>query len=297
MFLEVILPVLSIAALGGWLADRLEVPVKPISQLTFYFFSPALVFASLSDIELSGSATARLILAAIVSFAAMVAVSSLVSVGLRHDARTRAAMAMIAAMINGGNMGLPVALLAFGEPGLEAAIVLFVVSVLLANTAGIVLASMAGGQGIGRAWMAPVAVPSVWAAICGLAVNAAELDLPDAARSAIDTVAGASIPVMLVVLGMHVLRPVKVEVPIDLAAAVILRLGVGPLVAWAATEALAVEGVAQKAAVVLAGMPTAVVTTIYATQYDARPSFVTRAVITSTVASIATLTVLVSIVR
>jgi len=46
--------------------------------------------------------------------------------------------------------------------------------------------------------------------------------------------------------------------------------------------------------IVLGGMPTAVNATIIATQYQARPDFVTKAVIASTVASIATSTVLVS---
>ena len=48
--------------------------------------------------------------------------------------------------------------------------------------------------------------------------------------------------------------------------------------------------------IVLGGMPTAVIAIIVATEFDVRPQFVTRAVVTSTLASVATLTVLLTLV-
>jgi predicted permease len=44
-------------------------------------------------------------------------------------------------------------------------------------------------------------------------------------------------------------------------------------------------------------MPTAVIATIVAVEFDAEPGFVTRAVVTSTVLSMLTLTVLISLIR
>ena len=297
VFFEVIVPVLAVAVIGGWIADRVGMPVKPLSQLSFYFLSPALVFDSLSQLDLSGEATARLALVGVAGWLVVAAVSIMTSVVLRHDTPTRAAVAIVAVMGNGGNMGLPVALLAFGDEGLEIAILLFVVSILTANTGGIVLASMAGGADMRKAWRAPLAVPSIWAAAAGLTLNYADLSLPDAAETTISTVGASSIPVMLIVLGLHIRRPVKTETPVDLAAAVVLRLGGGPLAAWLATLALDVDGVAQKTAIVIGGMPTAVMATIFATQYDARPAFVTRVVIVSTMVSVASLTILVGLLR
>jgi hypothetical protein len=297
VFLEVILPVLTVAAVGGWVADRVGIEVKPLSQLTFYVFSPALAFDTLADVELEGSVAARIALAGVMAWIAMVMVSMAVSVVLGHDRATRAAMALVAALVNGGNMGLPIAVLAFGDAGLEVAIIAFVSSVVLANTGGIVLASMSGGVHLRQAWIAPLLVPSVWAAALGLAVAFGDISVPDAIGSTTATLAGASIPVMLVVLGMHVRRPVQTEVRRDLVIAVALRLVGGPLLAWGATLVLGLDGVARDTLIVLGGMPTAVITTIYATQYGARPVFVTRAVIVSTLCSVATLTVLVALLR
>jgi predicted permease len=48
---------------------------------------------------------------------------------------------------------------------------------------------------------------------------------------------------------------------------------------------------------VLAAKPTAVIATLVAVEFEAEPAFVTRAVVTSTVLSMLTLTVLITLVR
>ena len=158
------------------------------------------------------------------------------------------------------------------------------------------LASIAGGAGIRQAWRSPLAVPSLWAAATGLTLNYAGLSIPDPAEKTVETVGVSSIPVMLIVLGLHLRRPLKSETTLDLAAAVVLRLGVAPFFTWLATLVLDVDGLAQKTAIVIGGMPTAVMAIIFATHYDARPAFVTRAVVVTTLLSVASLTVLVGVI-
>lgn len=297
VFADVILPILLVAGIGGWLADRFDVDVGPLSRLTFFLLSPALVFDALSTVELSGEAAARIAGVGVIAWVLTAGVSLLLSRVLGHSPEQRSAIALAAAMSNGGNMGLPVAALAFDDAGFEVAIVLFVVSVMLAGTGGVVLASLAGGSGLGNAWSAPLKVPAVWAAAAGLVVGFSDVDLPTAITESAGTLGGASIPVMLIVLGLHVRRPVQAALGTDLVLAVGLRLVAGPLLAWVATMMVALDGVPQRTAVVLGGMPTAVIATIYATEYNARPAFVTRVVVVSTLASILTLTVLVTSLR
>jgi len=83
----------------------------------------------------------------------------------------------------------------------------------------------------------------------------------------------------------------------DLIALNVARAVVGPAVAWFAATALGMEGVERGTLVVLAAMPTAVVATIIATEFAARPAFVTRAVVSSTLASMLTLTVLIALLK
>ncbi len=99
---------------------------------------------------------------------------------------------------------------------------------------------------------------------------------------------------MLVVLGLHLGSRPRLRPLTPLGLSLVTRLAVGPLASWAAVEAFDITGVTRNTLILLGGMPTAVVTTIIATQYRVRPDFVTQAVITSTLVSVATVTVLVT---
>jgi predicted permease len=69
------------------------------------------------------------------------------------------------------------------------------------------------------------------------------------------------------------------------------------VVAFLVTSVVGLDGVAQQTVIIVAAMPTAVFTTILATEFDAEPKFVTSAVVLSTLASIGTLTVLITVLR
>ena len=126
VFLDVIAPVLVMAVLGGLVGRRFDVPVEVLSNLVFNLFAPALVFRTLSTVELSGD-TARIAGTTLLVLAASAVLSLMASWARRHDAPTRATLALGASVSNGGNMGLPVALLAFGQVGLDVAVLAFVV--------------------------------------------------------------------------------------------------------------------------------------------------------------------------
>jgi hypothetical protein len=78
------------------------------------------------------------------------------------------------------------------------------------------------------------------------------------------------------------------------ALAVLLSLVVTPLIALAASHTLGLEGAARQAAIVQSGMPSAVLTTILALEFDVAPSFVTACVTASTLASPFTVTLLIA---
>jgi hypothetical protein len=69
-----------------------------------------------------------------------------------------------------------------------------------------------------------------------------------------------------------------------------LRLVVFPLLAIGLASIFRLEGTAYQAGVVESAVPTAVLTTVLATEYDLEPSFVTTAVVVSTLISPLTLT-------
>jgi len=297
VFLEVVLPVLLVAALGGYAARRLGFELDTLSKAVFYLFSPCLVFTSISEIDVSGGDVARLVAVAVGVFAANAVIAFMWSAARGSDRPTRAASVLNSCVVNQGNMGLPMAALAFGDAGLRIAVVVFVTGVMLWSSAGIALASIARGTHSPRgALVAPLRYPSIYAALAGALVNVADIDLPVAISASTGTLGDASVPTMLVVLGMQFRRPRLDGVAEPLASSV-NRLVLGPLVAWPLAAALGLSGVASRTSIMLAGMPTAVMSTILAIELDAKPELVVRTVILSTLLSIASLTVLIAILR
>lgn len=297
VFLEVVLPVALVAVVGGLVGRWRNVPVPPVSALAFYLFSPALVFHSLATTSVSADVSVKIVLVMLASYVAMYAASTAWSLVMRHPAPMRAAFALGATTPNVGNMGLPVALLAFGQPGLQVAVMNFVAGSLMANSAGLVVASTAGGVNWGQIWRVPFRYPALYAALAGIAVNVLKIHLPTAIDSPINSLQVAAVPVMLVVLGLQLRDAGGRDHVVDTVAVNVGRLTIAPVIAWFAATALGLDGVTRATLVVLAAMPTAVIATIVATEFKAEPTFVTRVVVTSTLLCMVTLSVLISIVR
>lgn len=297
VFLDVVLPVALVAAAGGVVGRWKALPVAGLSTIVFYLFSPCLVFHSLSTTKLSAGASLRIFAVMLATYAAMYAAATLWSALAGHDRPMRAAFALAATTPNVGNMGLPVAQLAFGDAGLQVAVMNFVAGSALANSAGIAIASTASHGSRADAIRAPLRYPALYAAAAGGLANAFGIDLPKTLDSPITSLSNAAVPSMLVVLGLQVQRSISLEHLTDIAVVNAGRLLIGPLVAFAAAVALGLTGVTRDTLVVLAAMPTAVIAIIVATEFGAMPAFVTRAVVTSTFASMLTLTVLIALLR
>jgi predicted permease len=297
VFVDVLLPVVLVAAVGGAVAHRAGMRVEPLASLTFTLFTPALIFDSLSRVSTNGATVARIVAVIVIGFAVAAAASLAWSRLAGQDRPTLAAAALCAAVANLGNMGLPVARLAFGEVGLEVAVVAFVASSVLTYSAGVFLASMASGSAR-AALSAPLRAPALWAAVAALVVQASDVAVPHAVETATSTLAGAAIPAMLVVLGLQVREHLhRID---DVRVAVVplgLRLFASPALAAAIAASVGLGGVAARTLILLGGMPTAVNTTIIATRYRARPALVTQVVVASTLISVITLTVLTTLLR
>jgi len=108
--------------------------------------------------------------------------------------------------------------------------------------------------------------------------------------------ADATIPIMLVVLGAqlsHASVRGRIQ-PILLASG--LRLLLGPLIAVGLVALLGISGLTRQVAIVQSAMPTAVVTGVLASEFGADAEFVTATILVSTITSVATLSVLLSVI-
>ncbi len=297
VLLEVVLPVLMVAAVGGLVGRRFGFDTDTFSKAVFNLFSPCLVFMSIAQIELGASDIGRLVGVAAIVFFANALAAWLWGVLRRADPATRATNILTASVVNQGNMGLPMAKLAFGDAGLQIAVVIFVTGVVLWSSAGIALGSLASSTGSRRrALTAPLRYPSIYATVLGGLVNVTNVKLPVVIAESARTLGQASIPCMLVILGLQFHWPRLDDLGDPLATSV-NRLVLGPLVAWPAATALGLRGLTSHTSIMMAGMPTAVMTTILATELAGKPALAVRTVIVTTLLAIPTLTVLIAILR
>jgi predicted permease len=107
--------------------------------------------------------------------------------------------------------------------------------------------------------------------------------------------ARAAVPSMLLLLGMQLSGNGRREHAGLLALVAGARLVVSPLLAWGLTALFAFPLPAIQAGILEAAMPTAVVNSILASQYDVEPEFVSSAILVTTLLSPLTLTPLLQV--
>ena len=293
IFASDILPIFLVAGVGWLLAKRVPGLAPALSGVILYALAPCLIFNLLVTSRVSGPDVGRIALFCVLMTAVMGLTARLVAGMLRLDRPTLVGFMLAVMFSNGGNYGLPVTLFAFGRDALAFATVYFVTSAVLSSTVGVFLAA-SGRRTVMDALAGVSRVPTMYAVLAAGLVLAVGVPVPLGVMRPIGLLGDATIPMMLLVLGMQMAQATRVERPGALAAAVSVSLIGGPLVAFALARTLGLNGAAFQAAMIQASMPAAVITTILALEFDAAPAFVAGVVVVSTVLSPLTLTGLIA---
>ena len=290
VFLNVVLPIFLLVGVAALFQRWCRLPIITLNQVTFYLLSPALAFTVLVNSSLSTGASFRAVAATVLAMAFVATASVAVSLLLRHSRQMQSAFLLTTVFPNAGNMTL----LALGDAGLDVAVVIFIAHSVTGWSLGTFIASRSERHGLAPA-LQVLRVPAIYGVIAALGVRATDWDLPIVLSQPVDLLAGAAIPAMLLVLGFQLGEGIRWgELP-SLGASMVLRLVVAPPLAYLATVVLGLGGVAQQGVVIVAAMPTAVFTIILAGQFGSNPRFITASVMASTLASIGTLTVVVTL--
>ncbi|HID64186.1 MAG TPA: AEC family transporter [Anaerolineae bacterium] len=292
---KVILPVFIVNALGYLLERWLSLDARPISRVIFYALAPCLVFSSMARSSVSGADIWKIVSFALLTTLTMGLFSWVVTRVLRFSRAMESAFLLTTLFVNAGNYGLPVNSFAFGQAGLERAAIFFTVSALLTSSVGVYLASRGQASGL-DALRNVFKVPIVYGALAGFVVNLAVITVPEPVAKAADLVGGASVPLMLLLVGIQLARTSLAGELKVIGLATFVRLAVAPAVALILAACLGLTGVTRQACVTEASMSTAVTTTILATEFEAEPQFVAGVVFVSTLASVVTLTLLLALI-
>jgi predicted permease len=291
-----ILPIFVVASVGVALARLWNVEVKSLSRVTFHALSPCLTFHLLVTSPVSGTEAAQIVLFTTGLVTVIGVVARLVAVPFRLSRPDLAAFLIVVMFANAGNYGMSVVLFAFGRDHLARAALYFVTSAILMFTVGVVVAS-SGRQGVRHALTGVFRVPALYGVVAACVVLATGTTLPAGLMRPVELLAGAAIPGMLLVLGMQLERGQWPERPGLVCAASLLTLVASPLLGFGLAWLLGLSGAAREAVIVQSGMPSAVITTILAIEFDVAPAFVTATVVATTALSPLTVTAVIAVLK
>lgn len=291
-----ILPIFAIAAIGFLLERRVPGSVKTLSSVAFNALSPCLVFYQLVTSRLSGGAVGRMAVYCVLLTAAMGLAARLVAIPLALDRQTLSSFLLVVMFSNSGNYALPLISFAFGQEALAYASVYFVTSAILVYTVGVFIAA-SSRQSLGNTLAGILKVPALYALTAAGIVVLGHVTPPVSLMRPVGMLSDAALPVMILILGMQLKRAVAPNRPVMVAAAVVLSLFIAPLIGIGLAAALGLSGIARDAAITIASMPAAVVTTVLALEFDLDSSFVTSVVFFSTLISPLTLMLLIAYLR
>ncbi|MCC6380026.1 MAG: AEC family transporter, partial [Burkholderiales bacterium] len=192
--LAIIVPVFAVVALGYAWGRRVRPDMAVVNRLSMNVLAPALIFSALSSKSFDVADNALLMLGSVGVVLGSGLLSWPIARWIREDARTFVPPMMFN---NCGNMGLPLAVLAFGEAGFPAMVALFTISNLIQFTLGTWLVDRNARFG------SLARNPMVLSTLAGFAFAIFHPPLPEVAAVTIKLVGDALIPMMLLSLGVR----------------------------------------------------------------------------------------------
>ncbi len=277
--LETVGPVFSIVFLGWWLAGRSRMDLPTLSNLALMVTSPALMFSVLGNADVDLGRWGVLV-AGTLWIALGTAV--LATLYLWFDGSGRRGLLLPAIFWNAGNLTLPLARLAYGDAGLEAAAVIFVTVAILNSTMGLWIAK--GENGLSEI----VRMPLVYGSVGGLTLAISGQTLPRLIMEPIEMLGAMAIPLLLINLGIH-LRNLALRDVRHTVVVVAIRMVGGATCAVLFITLFGVSGVERKVLLLASIMPAAIINVIIAQRYSTDPSLVASAVTLGTLISLVTI--------
>ncbi|KKF39739.1 permease [Halorubrum saccharovorum] len=303
-FTNAILPILSVAVVGYLLARSIDIDVGPINTLGLYVLIPALAFHSIATTTLGGGEIAKLGVGVVGYALLMIAIAWGVGRLRGESGPLLGALMLAAAFPNSGFVGIPLSEFAFGEVGRTTAVLYLTIQNLVVYTLGVYIASGGSNSRPLDAVLEVFRLPLIYAIVAAVAMRALGL-VPSPESAAMETVGlvgDASVPVMLLILGIQMAGTDVSAVSRSVLPST-LKLVVAPIVGLALALALGFSNpTVAKVFVLECATPAAVIPLALTIEYAddvtvdgiTAPEYLSTAIFTTTVASVGVLTVLVA---
>ena len=276
-----VIPVFLLIAAGFVFAHWKKINLTSVTEIIVYLGTPSLVFSSLAGEPLFATDIAVLSAGILLIFAI---VGFFIRLYFLVSGFSSRGFALPTLFMNAGNMGIPLALFAFGQAGLQRATLMFVIITFLQYSLGIYILN-------GRSnWTEIFRLPLIYAALAGLSVNLAQISLPEVLLRPIIMLGQATIPIMLISLGYRLPEVESLQWGHALGGA-LARIGGGFAAANVAVHLIGAEGVNRQVLLLYGALPAAVVNFVLTEKYRQDPALAASIVVISTFISIFTIPV------
>ena len=273
---SILFPLFAITALGYFVGRRVKPDLSHANKLNMDVFVPALVFAAMAGKSFDLAAYAPLALGGFLVLATCGLLAWPIARLVGIQPKT-----LVPPMLfnNSGNIGLPLAVLAWGEDALPAAVILFMVENTLHFSFGARLLDPT--TRLLTLWRIPV----VAAAIAGLAVALLKIPVWQPLVIAIKMLGDVSVPLLLFSLGVRMtdvnFREWKVAV-----GSALLRPLAGMAIAYGVIALLGLQGRDAAMLLVFGALPPAVLNFLFAERYKQEPQRVASIVLIGNLAAL-----------
>lgn len=274
---EIVAPVFLLAALGfAWVKLGYEYRLDFVTKLAMTLGVPCLIFVTLMQADIENEALTAIATATLAAYVIVVVVFFAISLAFKLDRQTFLAPLSFG---NTGNLGLPLALFAFGDLGLGYAVVVFAVMAIISFTFGIWLVSGGGNP------LSSLKEPLVGASLAGGLFLWMGWETPTVVTNTLSLIGQLGIPLMLITLGVALARlsPTDITRMVWLSA---LKVVICVAVAWPIGLWFQLNDVAFAVLVLQVATPVAVTSYLLAEKYGADAGSVAGLVVVSTLMSV-----------
>ena len=272
----ILFPIFGIVAAGYFYGRQHKPEMAVANRLNMDVFVPALVFAAMAGKSFDLTAYAPLALGGLIVIGTCGLLAWPLSRLVGIQPKT-----LVPPMLfnNSGNIGLPLAVLAWGEAALPAAVILFMVENTLHFSFGARL--LDPHARILTLWKVPV----VFAALAGLTVALLKIPVWEPAVIAIKMLGDVSVPLLLFSLGVRMTDVSFRDWKLPVGAA-LLRPLAGMAIAWGVIQLLGLQGRDAAMLLVFGALPPAVLNFLFAERYKQEPQRVASIVLIGNLAAL-----------
>jgi|GEM_PF-187237 len=220
----------------------------------------------------------------------------LVAKAMNLNKRTTGGLMMAAVFGNTGFLGYPITMAAFPQNSQAIATAVIVDQFGMTIPLFSIGIAIAAGFGSGKVdrwqWLSFAKTPLFISVVMALILRG--VPLPKFLTETINMLGAATIPMAMISLGLSASASSMKAIKAPFAVAFLAKMVAMPLLVYIITSMLGIHGVVQKATILEAAMPTAVMAGVLSTRYGANGPFVSGSAILMTISSVITIPVVVT---